>query len=200
MGQEQEAEMYSEQRDIKHTFKSSSHPLVLMKGNGFITAAIVAMTLIGSALPQVSIAGDIAGAIVGGAIGSQVGQGRGKIAATAAGAYIGSKTGERLSDPDAPGINAGNMAGAIVGGAVGSQVGGGNGRLAATAAGAVIGSNMADRADENARRQNTRQPRAPVNTYADQPAYAPQQRYYRPSVQYQSSEPGGPVVIQGGGY
>ncbi len=92
------------------------------------------------------------------------------------------------------------MTGAIIGGAVGSQIGGGNGRLAATAAGAVIGSNVADSAQDNSRRQSVRQTRGPVTSYVDQPDYAPQQRYYRPSVQYLSSEPGGPVMIQGGGY
>ncbi|MBZ0105456.1 MAG: glycine zipper 2TM domain-containing protein [Sulfuricella denitrificans] len=139
--------------------------------------------------------------MIGGAIGSRVGQGRGQVAATAAGAYLGSKAGERLSDPDAPGITAGNVTGAIIGGAVGSQFGGGNGRLGATAAGAVIGSSVADRMDENTRRQGLRRPQRDVNNYDEEPGYAaPPQRYYRPSPQYLSSEPGAPVVIQGGGY
>lgn len=172
----------------------------IVKKSRFAAAALLGIAMLGSALPQLSAAGDLAGAVIGGVVGSQVGKGRGQIAATAAGAYIGSKTGEKLSDPDAPGINAGNMTGAIIGGAVGSQIGGGNGRLAATAAGAVIGSNVADRVQDNSRRQNVRQTRGPVNSYVEQPDYAPQQRYYRPSVQYLSSEPGGPVMIQGGGY
>jgi len=192
--------MYPEKRIMNHTFKSSPRPTALKKVSGFAAAALVGMTLTGAALPQVSEAGDLAGALIGGAIGSQVGQGRGQVAATAAGAYIGSKTGERLSDPNSPSMNAGNVSGAIIGGAAGSQLGSGNGRLAATAAGAVIGSNVADRAQDNSRRQSVRQTRGPVTSYVDQPAYAPQQRYSRPSVQYLSSEPGGPVVIQGGGY
>lgn len=167
----------------------------------YITStACLVLALAGATITVNATAGDLAGALIGGAIGSRIGQGHGQIAATAAGAYLGSKAGERLSDPGAPGINAGNMAGAIIGGAVGSQFGGGNGRLAATAAGSLIGSNIADRMDENARRQSMRRARAPVAYHEDFTHYAPQQRYYRPSPQYLSSEPGGPVVIQGGGY
>lgn len=96
---------------------------------------------------------------------------------------------------------AGDLAGAIIGGAIGSQFGSGNGRLAATAAGSVIGSNVADQADEHPRRPNVRRARGPVSYREESPAYyAPQQRYYSPAPQYLSSEPGGPIVIQGGGY
>ena len=146
-------------------------------------------------------AADLVGALIGGAIGSQVGQGRGQIAATAAGAYLGSKAGDSLRDPNAPGVTGGNLTGALVGGAIGSQFGGGNGRLAATAAGAVIGSEVADRLDERpAPRTHRRPARAPR---ADRQAawdYPPPAGPYGPQVQYLTSEPGGAVVVHGSGY
>lgn len=165
-----------------------------------VPAAWLALALAGMAAPFSASAGDLAGALIGGAIGSRIGQGHGQIAATAAGAYLGSKAGEHLSDPGAPGINAGNMSGAILGGAIGSQFGEGNGRLAATAAGALIGSNVADRMEENSRRRNPRPQRGrQAYGYDESPAFhAPQQRHYRPSPHYLSSEPGGPVIIYGG--
>lgn len=174
----------------------------LVRGNlGLFAPAFLALALAVFAIPAPVAAGELAGALIGGAIGSQVGKGRGQIAATAAGAYLGSKAGERQDDPNAPGINAGNVAGAVVGGAIGSQFGGGNGRLAATAAGAVIGSNVADRASENARRRTPRAARrAASNDYDESAGYAPAQQYYRPQVQYQSSEPGSAVEVRGSGY
>lgn len=181
----------------KANVRSLAHPPC--RDARMLGATCLALALMATAIPEAARAGDLAGALIGGAIGSQIGQGRGQIAATAAGAYLGSKTGERLSDPNAPGINAGNVTGAIIGGAVGSQFGGGNGRLAATAAGAVIGSNVADRMDENSRRNNLRRARGPVNQYQESPVYY-EPRHYRPSPQYLSSEPGGPIMIQGGGY
>lgn len=73
------------------------------------------------------------GAAVGGAVGNQVGGGRGRTAATAAGAGLGVVIASGCK------VGVGTVAGGMLGGLLGSQAGGGNGKNAMAGIGAALG-------------------------------------------------------------
>lgn len=91
------------------------------------------------------MAAPILGGVAGAILGSQVGQGRGRDAAAATGAVVGTVAGDRVANPNSPGSTTGAVVGGIAGAILGTQVGSGSGRTAATAAGAVAGTMIGDR-------------------------------------------------------
>lgn len=105
-----------------------------------------------------SVAAPIIGGVAGAILGSQVGHGRGRDAAAAVGAVIGSVAADRVANPNSDGSIAGAAVGGAAGAILGNQVGGGSGRTAATAAGAVTGAVVGDRVATGAGQRAQGQP------------------------------------------
>lgn len=103
-----------------------------------IATAVIALATTGCATIQTGqntapLNPQLKGAVVGGIAGNQIGAGRGKTAATAAGAAIGVVVASGCK------ASAGTAAGAAIGGLLGSQIGNGQGKNAMAGFGAALG-------------------------------------------------------------